>query len=100
MDTAPANISGRRVITAKGLRAFGDGYVSLLLPLSLLELGYSPLEVGVLATVTLLCSGILTLLVGLQAYRFHYRSILLAAAALMAATGVGFAFVGDFWPLL
>ena len=90
----------RRVLAAKGLRAFGDGYVSLLLPLYLLELGYSPLQVGVLATVTLLGSGVLTLAVGLHAYRFHYRAILLAAAALMAATGLGFAFVSDFWPLL
>jgi len=89
-----------RLLVAKGLRAFGDGYVSLLLPAYLLELGYSPLEVGLLATVTLLGSGILALVVGLQAYRFHYRSLLLAATVLMAATGLGFAFVTDFWPLL
>jgi MFS family permease len=90
----------RRLLLAKGLRAFADGYVSLLLPVYLLELGYSPLEVGLLATVTLLGSGVLALGVGLQAYRFHYRTLLLAAAALMAATGVGFAFVTQFWPLL
>ena len=41
-----------RVLVAKGLRAFGDGYVSLLLPAYLLELGRSPLEVTV-------CSGYL-----------------------------------------
>jgi MFS family permease len=90
----------RRVLVAKGLRAFGDGYVSLLLPAYLLELGRSPFEVGVLATVTLVGSGVMTLGVGLHAYRFHYRAILLAATALMAATGLGFAFVTDFWPLL
>ena len=89
-----------RVLVAKGLRAFGDGYVSLLLPAYLLELGRSPLEVGVLATVTLVGSGVLTLGVGLHAYRFHYRAVLLAATALMAATGLGFAFITDFWPLL
>ena len=43
-----------RLLVAKGLRAFGDGYVSLLLPVYLLELGYSPLEVGIIATATLL----------------------------------------------
>ena len=90
----------RRVLASKGLRAFGDGYVSLLLPAYLLELGRSPFEVGVLATVTLVGSGIMTLGVGLHAYRFHYRTILIAAAALMAATGLGFAFLTDFWPLL
>ena len=89
-----------RVLAAKGLRAFGDGYVSLLLPVYLLELGYTPLEVGLIATVTLAGSGVLALIVGLHAYRFHYRTLLLAATVLMAATGLGFAVVVDFWPLM
>jgi len=89
-----------RLLLAKGLRAFGDGYVSLLLPLYLLQLGFSALQVGIIATTTLLGSGIMTLLVGLHAYRFHYRSLLLAATLLMAGTGLGFALVTDFWPLL
>ena len=89
-----------RLLAAKGLRAFGDGYVSLLLPVYLLELGYTPLEVGIIATATLLGSGVLALAVGLQAHRFHYRSLLLAATALMAGTGLGFALITDFWPLL
>jgi MFS family permease len=89
-----------RLLIAKGLRAFGDGYVSLLLPIYLLDLGFSPLQVGVIATTTLLGSGLLTLLVGLHAHRHHYRTLLLAATALMAGTGLGFATVTDFWPLL
>ena len=89
-----------RLLVAKGLRAFGDGYVSLLLPLYLLDLGFTPLQVGIIATTTLLGSGLLTLLVGLHAYRYHYRTLLLAATLLMGGTGLGFAFVTDFWPLL
>jgi MFS family permease len=89
-----------RLLVAKGLRAFGDGYVSLLLPVYLLELGYSALQVGIIATATLFGSGLLTLAVGLRAYRFHYRAVLLAATALMAATGFGFATITSFWPLL
>src|SRR5450631_4768462 len=89
-----------RLLLAKGLRAFGDGYVSLLLPVYLLELGYSALQVGIIATATLFGSGLLTLAVGLRAYRFHYRAVLLAATALMAATGFGFATITSFWPLL
>ena len=85
---------------AKGLRAFGDGYVSLLLPIYLLQLGFDTLQVGIIATTTLLGSGVLTLLVGMHAYRFHYRSLLLATSLLMVATGVGFAFLADFWPLM
>ncbi len=89
-----------RLLIAKGLRAFGDGFVSLLLPLYLLELGFSPLQVGIVATATLLGSGILTLLVGLHAYRYPHRALLLAATVLMVATGIGFATVSQFWPLL
>jgi len=89
-----------RVLLAKGLRAFGDGYVSLLLPLSLLALGFTPLQVGLIATATLFGSGLLTLLVGLQAHHYHYRSLLLAATILMAGTGLGFALLTEFWPLL
>jgi MFS family permease len=98
LDTKSNHVN--RLLVAKGLRAFGDGYVSLLLPLYLLQLGFSPLQVGVIATTTLVGSGVLTLLVGLHAWRYHYRSLLLAASALMAATGLGFALISDFWPLL
>jgi MFS family permease len=90
----------RRILIARGVRAFGDGYVSLLLPLYLLELGYGPFEVGVIATATLLGSGALTLAVGLHAFRYPDRSVLLAAAGLMVATGLSFASFTQFWPLL
>ena len=90
----------RRLLWARGLRAFGDGFVSLLLPLYLITLGLTPLEVGAITTGTLLGSGALTLLVGLHAYRIRFRTLLLMASLLMAATGLGFAVFTDFWPLL
>jgi MFS family permease len=98
LDTASNHVN--RLLVAKGLRAFGDGYVCLLLPLYLLDLGFSPLEVGIVATTTLLGSGLLTLVVGLHAWRYHYRTLLLAASVLMAGTGFGFALLTDFWPLM
>ena len=84
----------------RGLRAFGDGYVSLLLPIYLIDLDMNALQVGVIATATLIGSGLLTLLAGLQAYRFAYRTLLLTATILMATTGFGFAVITNFWPLL
>ena len=90
----------RRLLVARGLRAFGDGYISLLLPVYLLSLGFSAFDVGIIATATLLGSGALTLLLGLCAHRFRTRSLLLAAAALMAATGISFVAVTAFWPLV
>ena len=89
-----------RILWVRGLRAFGDGYVSLLLPIYLIELGMSPFQVGIITTATLIGSGIVTLLASFQAYRFTYKTLLLTATALMAATGFSFATVTEFWPLL
>lgn len=90
----------RRLLVARALRGFADGFVSLLLPLHLLQLGFGALQVGVIATATLLGSGALTLLVGTRAAGLPYRVLLLAATLLMAGTGVALAAVQGFWPLL
>lgn len=90
----------QRLLWSRGLRAFADGYVSLLLPVYLITLGFGAFEVGVIATATLFGSGVLTLVVGFQAHRFQYRTLLMLAAMLMAATGLSFAAASDFWPLL
>jgi MFS family permease len=90
----------RRLLWARGLRAFGDGFVSLLLPIYLITLGLTPFQVGAITTGTLLGSGLLTLLVGMHAYRLRIRTLLLMASVLMAATGLGFAAFTEFWPLL
>ena len=55
-----------RLIAAKAIRGFGDGFVSLLLPVYLLNLGLTAFQVGLIATTTLLGSGVLTLLIGVQ----------------------------------
>jgi MFS family permease len=88
------------ILSARGIRAFTDGYVALLLPYYLTLLGYSAFQVGVIATATLLGSGLLTLLVGVFAYRFRLHALLGAACLLMLGTGFGFAVITDFWPLL
>jgi len=95
-----AQPAARLVLIVRGLRAFGDGYVSLLLPFYLTLLGFSALEVGVLVTSTLLGSGLMTLAIGYIAHRYQSRSLLLAASLLMAATGCAFVLTTDFWPLL
>jgi MFS family permease len=96
--TADAN--AKRLIGARALRAVADGYVSILLPAYLLALGLDAFEVGVLTTATLLGSAGLTLLAGLVTARFGHRRPLLAAAGLMVLTGLGFAGLQAFWPLL
>jgi MFS family permease len=88
------------LLIGKGLRAFSDGYVAVLLPAYLLALGFGTWEVGLLATATLLGSALATLAVGAWGHRFHHRNLLLGAALLMAATGFAFATGSTFWPLL
>ncbi|HTL76237.1 MAG TPA: MFS transporter [Casimicrobiaceae bacterium] len=91
---------GSIVLAARGVRALADGFVSLTLPLYLLALGYTPFEVGLLSTATLLGSAALSLTAGVYATRIGYRHALLGAALLMMVTGIAFAGVRGFWPLL
>jgi MFS family permease len=88
------------LLSARALRDFGDGFVAVLLPVYLLALGFTPLEVGVIATVALLGSALLTLAVGFLGAHYDHRQLLLAAAGLMIATGVAFASVHDYALLL
>src|SRR5689334_12382773 len=95
-----ADASAWRLLAARALRAFADGAIALLLPAYLLALGLGTLEVGVLSTATLLGSALATLAIGAFGHRFAAGTLLRAAALLMAATGVGFAGLATFWPLL
>jgi len=96
MSLTPA----RRVVAVRALRGFADGFVSVLLADHLLELGFSALRVGVIVTATLVGSAILTLAVGMAGHRVATRSVLLAATALMFATGLGFAWLTSFTALV
>jgi MFS family permease len=95
-----ASADALRILTARGVRAFGDGFVALLLPIYLVELGFSALAIGAVVTSTLIGTAILTLAVGWIANRYSRRLLLVIAAVLMAATGAGFAMIAGFWPLL
>jgi len=87
------------LLRTRAIRGFGDGFVSVLLPLHLATLGMGNTGVGAVVTATLVGSAALTLAVGLLAHRFPRRGLLLRASLLMTATGIGFAVVHDFWPL-
>ena len=88
------------LLIARGLRAFADGYVAVLLPVYLIALGLGTWQVGVLATATLLGSALATLAIGAWGHRFHHGGLLMGAALLMCATGLAFAASSTFWPLL
>jgi len=90
---------GKRLLATRALRGLADGSVSVLLPSYLTAIGFSSMRVGAIVFGTLLGSAALTLWVGLAAHRLGRRRVMLAACALMFATGVGFASVTAFWPL-
>lgn len=100
MTSTPLPREVRLLLIGRGLRAFVDGFVAILLPAYLLELGFGIGHVGLLSTATLLGSAIMTIALGTWGHRIHHRRLLLAAAILMACTGMAFASLSSFWPLL
>jgi MFS family permease len=75
---------------ARGLRGFGDGFAIIILPAYMTALGYDAIAIGFVATVSLLGTALLTLVVSWIAPRRDSRALLILGAALMAFTGVAF----------
>ncbi|MEO3472543.1 MFS transporter [Roseomonas sp. CAU 1739] len=98
--TSPDPADMRRILWARGMRAFGDGFAAILLPLHLSSLGFAPIAVGAISTAALLGSSLLALGLGAVGHRVRRRPALLAASILMVGSGFGFAVIDDFWPLL
>ena len=73
---------------ARAARGFGDGFAAIILPAYLIELGFDPLQIGLVATAALLGSAAMTLAIGFVAPRYDLRTLLLACALLMVVTGI------------
>jgi MFS family permease len=84
-----ASADAIRVLAARAVRAFGDGLVALVLPIYLLELGFSAFAIGAIVCGTLVGTALPTLWVGMITKRHSRRRVVLAASLLMAATGAG-----------
>jgi MFS family permease len=76
---------------ARAVRGFGDGFAAIILPAYLTELGFTPFQVGIVATSALFGTAVMTLGVGRLASRRDLRGLLLVSALAMAATGAAFA---------
>jgi MFS family permease len=90
----------RPVVAARAIRAFADGFAAVLLARYLKDLGFNNTQIGVLVTATLLGSAALTLWAGLRLNRWGAQTVLIASCGLMALTGIGFATVTRYVPLV
>jgi MFS family permease len=85
---------------ARALRGFGDGFAILILPVYLTAIGFSPLEVGIVASASLLGTAALTLITGFVAPRYELRNLFLAGAGLIVLTGLIFPAAEAIVPML
>jgi MFS family permease len=73
---------------ARAARGFGDGFAAIILPAYLLEIGFNPFQIGIVATAALLGSAATTMAIGYLAPRYDVRTLLLVCAVLMIVTGI------------
>jgi MFS family permease len=85
---------------ARGLRGFGDGFAIIILPVYLSVVGFSPQQIGIVASASLLGTAALTLITGFIAPRFELRHLFLAGAGLIVFTGLVFPAAETFAPVL
>jgi len=85
---------------ARALRGFGDGFAIIILPAYLLAVGFTPQQVGIVASASLLGTAALTLLVGFVAPRYDLRNLFLAGAGLAIVTGLVFPLAEAIAPVL
>jgi len=75
---------------ARGVRGLGDGFAIIILPAYLSAIGFSPGQIGFVASASLLGTALFTLAIGFFAPRHDLRNLLLGGAVLMACTSLAF----------
>jgi len=90
---APSNIL--LLYCARAARGFGDGFATIVLPAYLTLIGYDPIQIGIVATASLLGTALFTLAVGAIAPRYDLRTLMLGGACLMMLTGLAFPIFND-----
>ena len=86
--STPSNVL--LLYAARGVRGFGDGFATILLPAYLTTISYDPIQIGIVLTASLLGTALLTLAIGAIAPRYDLRTLMLIGACLMVMTGLVF----------
>jgi len=91
---------GRLLFGTRIARLFGYGFLSVVLVLYLVEIGFGALQVGLLLTLTLAGDAAISLWLTTHADRIGRRRVLLAGAGLMVLAGIAFVLSHDLWVLI
>ncbi len=94
------NRDGKLIIMARGMRAFGQGSIAVLLALYLAELGLSLIQIGFFLSAAVAGSAVFSVVVGLVAEKVGRRRLLVGFSLMFAVAGLGIIFFDDFMPLL
>jgi MFS family permease len=92
--------NGRLVLLAKAVRTFCYGFLGILLPVHLAELGLDARGIGVAVTLTLLASAVMTWAIRRPAERFGPRIALMGQAALAVVAALLFLVARDPWQVV
>lgn len=93
-------ISDRKVMAAKFLRVFVCALISIILPIYLLDSGYSYWFVGIVTTLTILSAIPFNIVVTYYVKRIGERRLLVILSGFMAASGLLFAWNPNWWTIV
>jgi predicted MFS family arabinose efflux permease len=88
LDLSPKKLE---IFAAKALRVFAYAFISIILPVYLLRLGYPVLLVGVISSLAIGSAAVYNLFISRYADSFGRRRLLVLLSLLMAASGIIFA---------
>jgi MFS family permease len=91
---------GTLLFSARNLRLFGYGFLSVILALYLSQIGLSNLSIGLLLTLTLLGDTVISLWITTNADRIGRRRMLIVGAGLMVLAAIIFVTTRNFYLLL
>ena len=88
------------ITAARGARTFAQSFISIIIALYLVELGFTLVEIGVLLTVGVAGVSFFAFVVGLISEKVGRRRLLIIFSLLAAAAGLAMYFVEAFIPLM
>jgi MFS family permease len=84
------------LFAARGLRSFAIGYIGIILPIYLADLGYNAVQLGTLFSISGLTAAALAFSVGILADRFGRKPFIILIALMMAGGSLALSFAHSY----